>query len=107
MKTQNFCTSKETITKVKGSILIGRKSLSRDSTNRGLIIQIYKELKTLNIKRTNTTKIKWANELNTQFSEEEQMAIEYMRKNFNLLSNEKRHINTILRSISPQSQWQL
>jgi hypothetical protein len=43
--------------------------------------------------------------LNTQFSE--QMPNEYKRKNFNLLSNEERHINTTLRSISPQSQWQL
>jgi hypothetical protein len=48
-----------------------------------------------------------ANEMNTQLSEEQQMAKEYMSKNFNLLSNEERHINTTLRFISPQSQWQL
>jgi hypothetical protein len=47
-----------------------------------------------------------ANEINTQLSED-QMAKEYVSKNFNLLSNEERHINTTLRSISPQSQWQL
>jgi hypothetical protein len=54
--------------------------LSRDSTKRVLIIRIYKELKKLNIKRTNSAKNKWTNEFNKQFSEEEQMANEYEKK---------------------------
>jgi hypothetical protein len=62
MKTESFCTSKETITRVKRSIQIGRKHLSSYSMNKGLIIRINKKLKKLNIKSTNTPMKKWANE---------------------------------------------
>jgi hypothetical protein len=62
MKTENFYTSKETITRVKRNIQIGRKHLNSYSMNKGLVIRINEEIKKLNIKSTNTPMKKWANE---------------------------------------------
>jgi hypothetical protein len=56
------------------------KILSSYSTNKGLMLTIYKELKKLYTERTNTPMNKWATELNTQFSEEVQMANKCMKK---------------------------
>jgi type IV secretory pathway VirB6-like protein len=80
MKTQNFFKSKETISRVMKQHTKLEKILSSYSTNTGLIYRIYKELKKLYTKRTNTPMNKWATELNTQFSEEVQMANKCMKK---------------------------
>jgi hypothetical protein len=45
------------------------ENLCSYSMDKGLIYNIYKELKRLNTKRTNNTINKWANELNRQFLE--------------------------------------
>jgi hypothetical protein len=62
------------------------KIFSSHSTKKRLVFRIYKELKKLNIKQTNTTINEWVNELNTQFSEV-QMTNKYMRKIFNMLGH--------------------
>jgi hypothetical protein len=80
MKTQNFFKSKKTISRVMKQHIKWENILSSYSTNKGLIFRIYKELKKLYTKRTNTPMNKWATELNTQLSEEVQKANKYMKK---------------------------
>ena len=51
MKLQSFCTTKETINKTKRQPSVWEKIFSNESTDKGLISKIYKQLMQLNIKR--------------------------------------------------------
>ena len=53
MKVQSFCTAKETINKMKRQPSEWEKIFTDESTNKGLISKIYKQLMQLNIKETN------------------------------------------------------
>ena len=50
MKLQSFCTAKETINKVKRQPSEWEKIFAKESTDKGLISKIYKQLIQLNIK---------------------------------------------------------
>ena len=53
MKLQSFCTAKETINKTKRQPSAWEKIFANESTDKGLISKIYKQLLQLNIKKTN------------------------------------------------------
>jgi hypothetical protein len=56
--------------------------IGNDSSDKGLISRVYRELKKLSPQRIKTSMKKWAHELNSEFSKEDiQMASKYM-KNF-------------------------
>ena len=53
MKCQSFCTAKETINKMKTQPSEWEKIFANEATDKGLISKIYKQLKQLNIIKTN------------------------------------------------------
>jgi hypothetical protein len=67
------------------------------SSNKSLISTIYRELKTLSPQRINTPMMKWAHELNREFSKEIQMASKYMKKCSASLVIKEMRIKTTLR----------
>ena len=53
MKHKSFCTAKETITKVKTQPSEWEKIIANETTDKGLISKIYKQLIQLNTRKTN------------------------------------------------------
>ena len=53
IKLKSFCTAKETISKVKRQTSEGEKIIANETTDKGLISKIYKQLIQLNTRRTN------------------------------------------------------
>ena len=53
MKLQSFCTANETINKMKRQPSEWEKTFANESTAKGLISKVYKQLMQLNIKKTN------------------------------------------------------
>ena len=61
MKLKSFCTTKETISKVKRPPSDWEKIIANEATDKGLISKIYKQLLQLNSRKINDPIKKWAN----------------------------------------------
>ena len=75
IKFKSLCIAKETISKVKRQPSEWEKIIENETTDKGLISKIYKQLIQLNTRKTNTPIKKWEKYLNRHFSKEDiQMA---------------------------------
>jgi hypothetical protein len=90
IKLQSFCKSKDTVNKTKRPPTDWERIFTNPKSNRGLIFNIYKELKKLDSRKSNNPIKKWGSELNKKFSTEEyRMAENHLKKKmFNILNHQ-------------------
>ena len=81
IKLKNFCTTKETISKVKRQPSEWEKIIANKAIDKELISKIYKQHLQLNSRKINDPVKKWAKELNRHFSKEDiQMDNKHMKR---------------------------
>jgi hypothetical protein len=71
IKRQRFCKAKDTVNKTKRPPRDWGRIFTYPKSNRGLISNIYKELKKVDSRKSNNPIKKWGSELNKEFSPEE------------------------------------
>jgi hypothetical protein len=71
IKLKSFCLAKETVTRLKRQPTEWEKIFASYSSDKGLISRVCRELKKLNIQSISIPMMKWAHELNREFSREE------------------------------------
>ena len=79
IKLKSFCTSKETISKVKRQPSEWEKIIANEATDKQLISRIYKQLMQLNTRNINKPIKKWAKKLNRYFSKEDMLLSHFSR----------------------------
>ena len=71
MKLQSFCKAKDTVNKTKRPPTDWERIFTYLKSDRGLISNIYKELKRMDSRKSNNPLKIWGSELNKEFSPEE------------------------------------
>ena len=98
IKIESFCTTKETISKVKRQPSEWERIIANEPTDKQLNSKIYKQLLQLNFRKINNPIKKGAKELNRHFSKEDiQMDKKHMKRCSTSLIIREMHIKTTMR----------
>ena len=98
IKIKRFCTTKETISKVKRQPSKWKKIIANETMDKGLISKIYKQHLQLNSRRMKDPIKRWTKELNRHFSKEDiQMAKKHMKRCSTSLIIREMQIKTTMR----------
>ena len=101
-KVKSFCTTKETISKVKRQLSESEEMIANETTDQELISKIYKQLMQLNTRKMNDPVKERAKELNRHFSRKDiQMAMKHMKRCSTSLVIRELQIKTTVRYLTP------
>ena len=108
IKLKSFGTAKQTISKVKRQPSEWEKVIISETTDKGLISKIYKQLILLNARKTNSPIKKWDKDLNRHFSKEDiPMANRHMKRYSRLLVIREMQIKTTVRYHLPPGRMSI
>jgi hypothetical protein len=98
IKLQSFCKAKDTVNKTKRPPADWERIFTNSKSDRGLISNIYKELKKMDSRNSNNPIKIWGTELKKEFSTEEyRMAEKHLKKCLTSLIIREMQIKTTLR----------
>ena len=90
MKLQSFCKAKDTVNKTKRPPTDWEKIFTYLKSDRGLISNIYKELKWMDSRKSNNPLKRWGSELNKEFSPRNTERLRNTpEKMFNILNHQR------------------
>ena len=89
IKIKSFCKAKENSTKLQREPIVWENIFANDTSDKGLISKIYKELTQLHSRKTNNPVKKWAKDLNRHFSKEDIWNTEIYEKMLSVTSHQR------------------
>ena len=89
IKIKSFCTAKENGIKMKRELTIWENLFANDTSDKGFIPRIYKELTQLHSRKTKHPIKKWAKDLNRHFSKEDIQRAQKHEKMLSITSHQR------------------